>query len=320
MEKVGSILDNLYEKFVFRDLLSFIIPGAILLFSVATFVAGFDNAIRFFKTGDFLFYVILYGLSYPLGYAVQTFGVFGWYFLSGKRSQLLRFHDDSRDPRDNQIFDNRMNRFSRAFDENPVVMRELERQTSHLQMCGNISISLFLASLFIIGRLIFEPTSQSLVIVNYHWIIIVVPAALFVVSLYFGHNIAITRRRIWIENKLASFIAPPTIPSSTTSADKPENSKPTYNSHVLSEQLNEINQTVARIKDYIEEDRALSPWKRLGDSWLGFVGLGIGVLGIAATIKTRESLISGIVLISFGILLNWVVNVFIAGKRKNPQK
>jgi hypothetical protein len=81
---MGGLTDAikyLYEKFILRDILSFIMPGAMVVFSASILFlpwtglqAQFSNLLQFTSSIPWLLYIPLFGLFYMVGFSLQCFG------------------------------------------------------------------------------------------------------------------------------------------------------------------------------------------------------------------------------------------------------
>ena len=81
MGDIGNTIKYLYEKFILRDLLSFITPGAIIiLIAFLLFLPEpslsqrLDTVLKYSGDMHWLLYIPLFGLFYIVGFAVQCFG------------------------------------------------------------------------------------------------------------------------------------------------------------------------------------------------------------------------------------------------------
>ena len=70
MGDFGNVIKDLYEKFILRDILSFVTPGAIIIVTAThlLFPEMFSRHI------PWPFYIPLFGLFFMVGFAVQCFG------------------------------------------------------------------------------------------------------------------------------------------------------------------------------------------------------------------------------------------------------
>ncbi len=83
MAGFGDAIKYLYEKFILRDLLSFVTPGAIvvltaflLFLSKPCLTQGLDTLFKYSQDMHWLLYIPLFGLFFMVGFAVQCFGEF----------------------------------------------------------------------------------------------------------------------------------------------------------------------------------------------------------------------------------------------------
>lgn len=79
----GDAIKYLYERFVLRDMLSFVIPGAIvtstafiLAFPYTILEEQFSNLFQFTFSIPWLLYIPLFGFFYMVGFAIQCLGEF----------------------------------------------------------------------------------------------------------------------------------------------------------------------------------------------------------------------------------------------------
>ena len=81
MGNFGDAIKYLYEKFILRDMLSFVVPGAIVVFTAFILVwpwtileEQFGNLFKFTSSIPWLLYIPLFGLFYMVGFSLQCFG------------------------------------------------------------------------------------------------------------------------------------------------------------------------------------------------------------------------------------------------------
>jgi hypothetical protein len=195
MGSFGDVINNLYSKFILRDVLSFITPGAIVVIS-ATYLINpnvFENHYI-----PWPFYIPLFGAFYFVGYAGQCFGE-----LIG----FIRFFRS-----DEGCFRQRLNLFSRRWRERDLLKNErektidfqciteklewasqhLERVVIHKQMAANSVIAVIIAGIFL---------GVSSCPKFVHIIVLSVITILFVVSLYWDFRDSLLAQDT-IENKI----------------------------------------------------------------------------------------------------------------------
>ena len=78
MAGFGDAIKYLYRQFILRDVLSFVTPGAIVsMTALLLFLDEWRKAFEFFHT-FWPLYLLLFGLFYMVGFAIQCFGeIFG---------------------------------------------------------------------------------------------------------------------------------------------------------------------------------------------------------------------------------------------------
>jgi hypothetical protein len=154
MGDIGSAIKYLYEKFILRDVLSFVTPGAIIV--VTAFYLLFPNMSSFHIPWPF--YVPLFGLFFVLGFAVQCFGeMFGF----------LHFYRDIRSSRSDRCkvwglkwheLPNRLNmqekmkellEFWRATERDEEARQGRERLVVFKQMCVNNFLAFIISGIFL---------------------------------------------------------------------------------------------------------------------------------------------------------------------------
>jgi hypothetical protein len=153
---MGDAIKYLYSQFILRDVLSFITPGAIVVFA-ATYVFYpelLDRAIHW------LLFIPLFGVFYIVGFALQCFGeLFGFIRFTpyGERSWGKRFGIFSCKyvtNKDSIIWwqeeEKKLSDFYEEAKENEGVQQGHERMVVMKQMCGNGLMAIFIAGIFIL--------------------------------------------------------------------------------------------------------------------------------------------------------------------------
>ena len=78
MGDFGDAIKHLYDKFILRDVLSFVTPGAIV--TLTTFIIlkepSLNELLRYSRDIHWLLYIPLFGLFFVVGFSVQCLGVF----------------------------------------------------------------------------------------------------------------------------------------------------------------------------------------------------------------------------------------------------
>lgn len=70
MEGIGDAIKYLYDKFLLRDVLSFIVPGAIVSIPAAYIIN--PNIVNY--PLPWPFYILIFGAVYMLGFSLQCLG------------------------------------------------------------------------------------------------------------------------------------------------------------------------------------------------------------------------------------------------------
>lgn len=135
MDKVNKIIDNFYSNFVLRDLLSFITPGAISIFSSLTLIFDFQDIINFFSNISLLIFIPALGLFYSIGYSLQFLGV------------TIRIINKDENQNDKERIIDYKNIIKISNKKNTYLMLQRERLVILKQMTGNNAMAL---SIFII--------------------------------------------------------------------------------------------------------------------------------------------------------------------------
>ncbi len=73
---MGDAIKYLYDKFILRDLFSFITPGAIVILTAIVLFVPQATLLAWSRYIPWLFYIPLFGIFYVTGFAVQCLGVF----------------------------------------------------------------------------------------------------------------------------------------------------------------------------------------------------------------------------------------------------
>lgn len=190
---MGNIVDGLYEKFILRDVLSFITPGAILVITVNSALNITDNAMDIrnhmlhtlmSSIPSVLTIIIIYGVLFVVGFTLQTLGeVVG----------IIRFHDYRNDAGsiDNGEFYRVKGKFMGPGMKEAA--RQRERFVVLKQLSGNNAMAILLSAVALLVKLVpsdndNEVTSLLLVVVG----LLVVSGILFK-----AHWIHSQRQRDW---------------------------------------------------------------------------------------------------------------------------
>src|SRR3989304_9952382 len=128
---MNSFFDNLYNKFLFRDLLGKAMPGFILILgTVAMLKPDWLSEIMPTRPTNIVYYFVIYGVSFSTGMLIQTFSLIRllWRCQSGQTrvtqlKKLFNFH-------------------TRKDHEQVLVTEQRERLVVLKDMTGNLGMSL----------------------------------------------------------------------------------------------------------------------------------------------------------------------------------
>ena len=70
MEGLVGVIQYFYERWILRDVLGYVTPGAILVTTVAVQLAGWDSLLKTLKNLPLLAYLPLFGLFFIVGFAL----------------------------------------------------------------------------------------------------------------------------------------------------------------------------------------------------------------------------------------------------------
>ena len=206
MGDIGNAIKNLYDKFLLRDLLSFIIPGAIVVLAALLLFLPeqslwqrLEALFEYSRDMHWLLYIPLFGVFYLVGFAVQCLGeLFGVISSSPpdeypwqlkQRWNILNIGNRWTKDKDKIWWNEYYEKIEEFFevtksDEDAVQRRE--RLIVLKQMCGNGLLSIFIAGIFL-----------GISFCSLSWVKILVPSlvtfSLFI-SLLWGHRVHVLRQ------------------------------------------------------------------------------------------------------------------------------
>ena len=188
---MSEFFNNLYEKFLLRDMLSFITPGAILTASVLLLWLSPSQILANAAKIHWILHILIFGFLYIVGFAVQCLGAESPRVF--RLPPLIRFH---RDLTDNRFYndDNLRDIYERnlSFQDRPdLSKRQNERLVILHQMCGNGFLAALIAAVLLTIKHFLSASSLLPPLAT----VILTAALLF--SLYVGHLVHVRRRSIW---------------------------------------------------------------------------------------------------------------------------
>lgn len=173
MSDIGDAIQSLYNKFIMRDVLSFVIPGAVVVGSLLD-LSQMSHILKLFHSNSipFILYFPIFGIFYMVGFAVQCLGA--------EILHVIKFH--------RMTWEEHFRRLARLPQNDREAMSQHERFVVLKQMCGNGALSMFIAGVLLAIKL---------------WIPCLFPVALFIIvvlliiSLYMGHRAHVERQELW---------------------------------------------------------------------------------------------------------------------------
>jgi hypothetical protein len=177
-----DFLNNLYDKFVLRDLLSFITPGFIFIFAMLLYWHPLSTIIE--QTGKihWIIYIPIFGCFYLVGFALHCIGLLLIPFLgTDSCNRGYRIWKDF------SIIKEYKNTIDFQNKANDSAIKQMERIIVFKQMCGNNALSILIASFL----LAFEGS-----IIHPIWLAIGMPLS---VILYITHCWELKAQRLWHE-------------------------------------------------------------------------------------------------------------------------
>lgn len=181
MSELIRSIENLYDNFIFRDVLSFVIPGAIIAFSLMNLVASTSRILEIIKSLPGLSYIILFGLFYVIGLAIQCFAEL---ILRPKFRKILQ--------KLNQYTEGGVEHFRTlniTVKDKDKRIKLKERYVVFKQTCRNTAFAL----LFSIVTIFFKPNWLN----STEHKVIFVSLILCTLSLIIGYGLHLKRQEMW---------------------------------------------------------------------------------------------------------------------------
>jgi hypothetical protein len=173
MSEIGDGIQYLYSKFIMRDLLSFVTPGAIIVGTLFLIHWDFSYDMNFFKSIPYILYIPSFGVLYIVGFAVQCLGA--------EFFPIIKFHYYKTDIEHYRVLAELQKRGEKAIQQH-------ERFVVLKQMCGNGGFAIFIAGVLLIINL-WIPILSS-------WALGIM-VLLLIISLFKGHYVHVQRQKDW---------------------------------------------------------------------------------------------------------------------------
>ncbi|MFV1950929.1 MAG: hypothetical protein ACC630_03060 [Nitrospinota bacterium] len=211
MSDIGNGIKYLYERFILRDLLSFVTPGTIVVASILLPLLlnklELSEVLDISKSIPFIFYIPIFGFLFMVGFAVQCFGEVIHLIkihefkakdkakakakdknkqeLCMQLRKVLRSKDQEADDNEHR---NQLRKFQLKADED--AKRLHEREVIFKQMCGNGAFAIFIASILFLIKL-WKPDYYCYAL----WVLLVI----VVISLHYGHCVRVNNEKRILE-------------------------------------------------------------------------------------------------------------------------
>ncbi len=169
MSDLSNLFNALYSQFVLRDFFGKIVPGFLLIMSIAISLTSLRETNEYLKSMSGWMWVLTGGISWIGGFMIQSFGESVKLFRIFPKT--LSFSD----------FFRKLIRFEMLSKTIQVGQGDLERLVVIKEACGNSYIALIIASLILLLNALFNK-SQTIVINSFQLILI---ACTILFSIYF---------------------------------------------------------------------------------------------------------------------------------------
>ncbi len=208
----GDAIKYLYDKFILRDVLSFVTPGAIVVLTAFVLLKepSLYEFVRYSRELHWLLYIPLFGIFFLVGFAVQCLGeMFGFVRFSpyyekswGKRwSIFLCGYDKNYEaPEQSNMWwwqaHKEWDKFFYAIRPtkyNEGIQQGHERLVVFKQMCANSFVAITIASILIVVETFLPEQKFTLTLLGRNFtmlkVVIFILTVLFLASLFWGHRV-----------------------------------------------------------------------------------------------------------------------------------
>jgi hypothetical protein len=191
MAEVNNVIDSLYSKLLLRDFFGKIVPGTIVILTVAVSLSSLSIIKDFLVDAGFALWLLLIGASWIVAFSVQSLGEF---------CTLIRYH--RKDLSDSEYYKLR-HRFNSLVDDRERM--QLERIVVIKEACGNGCVALLLSVLILLVDVwVDSPSILDAVnrVNDTHVLLFVVGVIVFLGRMHFVH---VTRAETYMRAILDSF-------------------------------------------------------------------------------------------------------------------
>ena len=201
MKDLSAFVSGLYEAFILRDLMSYVLPGAIVLLSVLLLWRDAGQIKVFFIDLHWWFLVPLLALTFVVGFALHCFGeLVGLIKLSligkcpkwGERFAIFCCCQSKHNIAWLEEVYEQWIEYLHKTDETSWGTTHLERLVSMKIMCGNVFLAACLAAVAIPVGVLGDTGSWTSYLLTFSY------AVLLTVSLFWGHRMYVLRQDSWV--------------------------------------------------------------------------------------------------------------------------
>lgn len=202
MRELNSFVSGLYEAFILRDLMSYVLPGAIVLLSVLLLWRDAVQIKGFFLDLDWWLLVPLLGLTFIIGFALHCLGelvglikvsLIGDDLKCKERFEIFRCR--ASEPTKQWLSEayQMWANYFRATEQTSWGGPNLERLVAIKLMCGNVFMAVCLATVVAPVGILGDRGSWT------SYVLTIVCALLLTGSLLWGHRAYVLRQDTWME-------------------------------------------------------------------------------------------------------------------------
>lgn len=202
MRELNSFVSGLYEAFILRDLMSYVLPGAIVLLSVLLLWRDAVQIKGFFLDLDWWLLVPLLGLTFIIGFALHCLGelvglikvsLIGDDLKCKERFEIFRCR--AAEPTKQWLSEayQMWATYFHATEETIWGGPHLERLVATKLMCGNVFMAMCLATVIVPVGVLGDIGSWT------SYLFTISYALLFMGSLFWGHRVYMIRQDRWME-------------------------------------------------------------------------------------------------------------------------
>lgn len=169
MSELSNLFNGLYSQFVLRDLFGKIMPGFLLIMSIAISLTSLPETNEYLKSMSGWMWVVTGGISWIGGFIIQSFG---------ESIKLFRIFPKTLSYPE---FFHKLIQFEILSKGIQVGQGSLERFVVIKEACGNSYIAIIIASLILLLNALFN--KSQIIVINSFQLVLIICTILF--SIYF---------------------------------------------------------------------------------------------------------------------------------------